>query len=130
MTTQTRTTLKGYLVDPVAGNFGPVEVEQELNAYYQLLHCDLITIIYLPINGKEYCIIADDEGLLKKDPCISAVDESGHPMLVGALLITSAEDPDDTGEFVSLSHADILSISEKVTNWGFGEFCYPVVSIG
>ena len=129
-TTLTKT-LSGYLIDTEIGISGPVTTEMELEAYYQLLHCDLITITYLPINGKEYCIIADDEGLFKRNNKISAADiHDLKPLLVGSLLITSAEDPDDTGDFCSLSDDDICSIRERVIDVIHPDGTYPLVLIG
>ena len=56
-------------------------------------------------------MIVDDEGLLKDSPKISAVSETGKPMLVGNLLLVSA----DGGEnFASLTPDDISLIEKHI----------------
>ena len=121
--------LTGYLIDTRLSISKPVCIENSLNSLYASLHCEIITITYLPINGKEFCIIADDEGLLKPNRISAAEKGSLNPMLVGSILITSAEDPDDTGHFVSLSSSDISSISERITTVIDENGAYPVVLV-
>jgi len=124
------TNLRGYLIDTEQSISKPICIENSLDSLYSSLHCDLITITYLPISGKEYCIIADDEGLLKPNR-ISALDKDSHePMLVGSILITSAEDPDDTGDFVSLSQSEITAISENIINAIDTYGTYPILLVG
>ena len=128
---ETKATLTAYLLDTVTGKSGPVEVERSLNSYYEAMHCDLITICYLPIDGKEYCVICDDEGLFKLHTRVSAVNLYNlDPMIVGSILICSADDPDDTGDFVSLSADDIARISRQVITASDALGNYPVVLIG
>lgn len=102
-------TLTGYLVDVSNELVGPVTISNTLESLYNVLNCGLIDITYLTLGGKEFCVIADDEGLLKDSPKISAVSKYGTPILVGNLMIVSANKGDD---FVSLTSTDI-SLVEK-----------------
>ena len=56
-------------------------------------------------------MIVDDEGLLKASPKISAVSEAGKPMLVGNLLLVSADGGED---FESLTSDDISLIEKHI----------------
>jgi len=119
--------LTGYLIDVENGTSGPVKVNRNLEDYYKLLNCDLITITYRDIAGKEYCIIADDEGLLKPNR-VSAIDSAFNPQLVGSLLITASDY--DSEEFVSITDDDIKAIRSRVcSNFSPDDKSYPLLMI-
>ena len=65
----------------------------------------------MAFSGISYCLITDDEGLLKSSPKISAVSETGKPMLVGNLLLVSADGGED---FESLTPDDISLIEKHI----------------
>ena len=90
---------------------GPITISNTLDALYNVLNCDLIDITYLTLGEKEFCVIVDDEGLLKASPKISAVSEAGKPMLVGNLLLVSADGGED---FESLTPDDISLIEKHI----------------
>ena len=50
-----------------------------LKDYYRLIDCSTIDIVKRRSAGKYYEIICDDEGLLKENPKISAIDDMGQP---------------------------------------------------
>ncbi|MGN8890685.1 DUF3846 domain-containing protein [Dysosmobacter sp. HCP28S3_G4] len=103
--------LTGYLVDVFDDLSGPVTINNTLDDLYAVLNCDLIDVTYLILDKKEFCVIVDDEGLLKASPKISAVSETGKPMLVGNLMIVSADGGED---FASLTPDDIRLIEEHI----------------
>ena len=103
--------LTGYLVDVFDDLSGPVTINNTLDDLYAVLNCDLIDVTYLILDKKEFCVIVDDEGLLKASPKISAVSETGKPMLVGNLMIVSADGGED---FASLTSDDICLIEEHI----------------
>ena len=103
--------LTGYLVDVLDDLSGPITISNTLDALYNVLNCDLIDITYLTLGEKEFCVIVDDEGLLKGSPKISAVSEAGKPMLVGNLLLVSADGGED---FASLTPDDIIQKQLKM----------------
>ena len=103
--------LTGYLVDVLDDLSGPITISNTLDALYNVLNCDLIDITYLTLGEKEFCVIVDDEGLLKASPKISAVSENGKPMLVGNLLLVSADGDED---FESLTPDDISLIEKHI----------------
>ena len=49
-----------------------------LQDYYRLIGCDCIEIANREIRGKRFDIICDDEGLLKAEPQVSAVNGRGR----------------------------------------------------
>ena len=103
--------LTGYLVDVLDDLSGPITISNTLDALYNVLNCDLIDITYLTLGEKEFCVIVDDEGLLKDSPKISAISEAGKPMLVGNLLLVSADGGED---FASLTLDDISLIEKHI----------------
>ena len=103
--------LTGYLVDVLDDLSGPITISNTLDALYNVLNCDLIDITYLTLGEKEFCAIVDDEGLLKSSPKISAVSKTGKPMLVGNLLLVSADGGED---FESLTPDDISLIEKHI----------------
>ena len=104
-------TLTGYLVDVLDDLSGPITISNTLDALYSVLNCDLIDITYLTLGEKEFCVIVDDEGLLDDSPKISAISKTGEPMLVGNLLLVSADGGED---FESLTPDDISLIEKHI----------------
>lgn len=85
----------------------------ELEDYYRLIGCDCIDIVARKIGDKYFEIICDDEGLLKENPRISAIDKNKmKPALVGNLLIAGPTDED--GELTSLTDKDIELIKNNL----------------
>ena len=64
------------------------------------------------VGGKWFDIIVDDEGMLKENPIVSALDSDMQPALVGNLLFCNWDG--ETGEEISLSDDDIKHL-EKYT---------------
>lgn len=103
-----KSTIKAYYVDPITNTAEAREITDALDTFYEMLHCDFIDIVNRAIGryGKRrYDIICDDEGLLKDDPYISAIDNNGRAMLVGSLLVVG--EADDDGNITSLDDDDI-----------------------
>lgn len=103
--------MKALLLDVKNG------IVEEINAnglhdYYRLIGCDCIDIVNREINGKRFDIICDDEGLLKENVQISAIDIKGYPMLVGNLIITGKADAE--GELTDLSESDVVFLKGNV----------------
>ena len=84
----------------------------ELEDYYRLIGCDCIDITTRKIGDRYLEIICDDEGLLKNNPRVSAIDNLMKPALVGNLLIAGPVDED--GELTSLSDEDISIIKDNI----------------
>ena len=114
--------LTGFLVDVMDELTGPIAIDNSLESLYRILHCDLIDITYLTLGKKEFCVIVDDEGLLKSAPKISAVSASGRPMLVGNLMIVSADGGED---FTSLAPDDIRLIEKHIRHIATSQNPYP-----
>lgn len=79
----------------------------DLDAVYAILKCDTFDIATRKIGGRYYDIFCDDEGLLKEEQIISAIEKGLTPMLVGNLMIANH---DGAGETTGLSDADIVLI--------------------
>ncbi len=83
-----------------------------LQDYYCLIGCDLIDIANREIRGERFDIICDDEGLLKAEPQVSAVNGRGEAMLVGNLIICGEADAE--GKETSLTEEDIIHIRQSI----------------
>lgn len=93
-------------------NTARVVSPEGLDDYYRLIGCDCIDIVTRKIGRKVYDIIVDDEGLLKDDPVISAIDNLGRVMLVGSLIICGLAD--EEGELTDLTPKDIEYIRKRI----------------
>ena len=83
-----------------------------LQDYYRLIGCDLIDIANRESRGERFDIICDDEGLLKAEPQVSAVNGRGEAMLVGNLIICGEADAE--GKETSLTEEDIIHIRQSI----------------
>lgn len=105
--------LRCYLVDVENGYAGLDHVEDSLPSFYEKLNCTTIDIVSRTIGGKPYDIICDDEGLLKENPTVSAMDAERKPMLVGNLLICGPAD--EEGNLTSLTRDDLDHIRKCIS---------------
>ena len=110
--------MKVFYIDPMTNTAEPREIADSLETFYALLHCRCIDIVTrkIGIRGRAFDIICDDDGTFADDPRISAIDNIGRPMLVGALLIVGPAD--DDGNLTSLTSADVRHIRKYVTHLG------------
>ena len=106
--------MKAFLLDAENRQTRTVEVDDtdHLTEYYKLLNCEIVDITSRKIGGKYFDIVADDEGLMKENPIVSALDTEWQPALVGNLLFCNY-DP-ETGEEVSLTDEDIQLLRDNV----------------
>jgi len=102
---------KALFLDTVGKTTKTVNVN-DLEDYYKLIGCRVIDIVSRKIGKKWYDIIVDDEGLLKEDPIISAIDDYGRVMLVGSLIICGLADME--GELTDLSDNDVKYIKNRI----------------
>lgn len=88
-----------------------LDIEGTLEEYYKYIGCSCIDIVTRKAGDTYFDIICDDEGLLKDNPRVSAVDMKGYPMLVGNLIFTHT---DDKGETVEVTDEDVATIMDAV----------------
>lgn len=79
--------MKTVLIDAINQEFKTIDIEDDLDVFYEIIKCRTIDIVNRKIGDRDYLIICDDEGLLKDNPILSAIDQKIQPMLVGNLLI-------------------------------------------
>lgn len=111
-------TIKAFYIDPESNTAEVRTIEDKLDTFYDLLRCRCIDIVTrkIGIRGRAFNIICDDEGTFSDDPKISAIDNLGRVMLVGALLIVGQADED--GNLTSLTSNDVALIKRYVTHLG------------
>lgn len=103
--------ITGIFVDTKNKTASAITVDDELETYYKLLDCKWIEIAPRKIGNSIVNIICDEEGLLKQDPLMSAVDGIGNGMLAGSLFITGLTD--DEGDLTSLAEEDQKQVLGK-----------------
>lgn len=88
------------------------ELECEgLDDYYKALNCDCIDIVSRSVGKKYFDLIIDDEGLLKQNPIISAINNIGNPMLVGNIIFAKH---DSEGNTIDLEEREIKHIKKYI----------------
>ena len=84
-----------------------MDIEDELDVFYELIGCRCVDIVERKIGDKYFDVICDDEGALKEDGVVSAVDLQFHRMLFGNLIVSKS---DNEGNLIDLSEEDIKQI--------------------
>lgn len=107
--------MKMYYLNPYTDAAEVVDVEDSLGVFYDMLDCTTIDIVSRKIGGKRFDIICDDEGTFVDDAHISAINDLGSMMLVGALLVCRN---DGEGALVGLDDDDIKHIERFVRHQG------------
>ena len=99
---------KGLLIEIVKRNDG----KSLLNYCYRAIGCDLIEIVHPKGLEEPYCMVVDDEGLLRDKPMLNifashlyGTHEHGQPIVGNALIMRSVRMEDGT-------HTDWLNEEE------------------
>lgn len=90
--------------------FKVVEIEDELDIYYDMIDCNTIDIVTIRFNGIDVDVIVDDNGLLVDKPIPSVVNESMSIYIAGKILITGTGD--NEGRLTSISDSTINIIKD------------------
>lgn len=104
--------MKTLLLDVFNETVEDIEIEDELQAFYDRLDCSYIDIVKRKIGRKWFNVMCDDEGLFRSPQKISAVDNYGKAMFVGNLMFFH---DDGEGNLVGLSDDDIAYIKRRIT---------------
>lgn len=107
-----------YLIDvenDVAKRVNPPEdAEKFLDWCYETMSVDCITYTYVKIKGKEYEVIADDEGLLKSNFKESVIQVGNkYPLIVGNIIICGEYNYEEEAN-ESLTEEDIANIEDRL----------------
>ena len=104
-----------------------IDVNDELEVFYELIGCRCVDIVQRKIGHKYFDVICDDEGALKDDPVVSAVDTQFRHMLVGNLIVSKS---DDEGNLIDLSEEDIKQILRHTkTYFTLNNKVYPALQM-
>lgn len=104
-----------------------IDIEDELDVFYELIGCRCIDIVHRKIGNKYFDVICDDEGALKDDCIVSAVNTQFHHMLVGNLIVSKS---DDKGNLIDLSDEDIKQILRHTkTYFTLSNKVYPALQM-
>lgn len=104
--------MRMFFIDTEKQEAREVDISTDLESYYKILHCNLITVTERKINGLYYDIVADEEGLFKEEPTISAITEEGKAALVGSILIQRYNA--EKGSAAELTPEDVNNIKKRV----------------
>lgn len=112
--------MKTLFFDVKNCKFEIIETEKpDRQMFYDKIDCDLIDIAVRKIDGKEFNIVLDEEGVLKEYPIVSAIDGKYDPMLVGNLMFFSGKTTPD-GELIGLTEEEIDHILRSVRVMSLG----------
>lgn len=103
--------IRGVLIDPEKEAGAVVELDKNLDAYYEALDCRCIDIVQRTIGGRSFDVICDDEALLVDAPCPSAISPLGEVMLCGKLFVVQFDGRDDVR---SLSDEEVAHVLRNV----------------
>lgn len=106
--------MRMFLLDTEKQEAREVDISTDLETYYKILDCNLVTVTERKINGVYYDIVADDEGLFKENPIISAITEEGKAALVGSLLIQRYDAEKESA--AELTREDVESIKKRIAH--------------
>lgn len=119
--------LRGVLVDVYTNEAKEIEIEDSLDELYRVCRCSCIDIPNYYIGGRKFSCVVDDEGLLKKEPIISAINLIDHQvMLVGNIFIVNTNYM--SGDLVSLTDEEIKFILKNVRKLATGHIMLTNVS--
>lgn len=104
--------LKMMLLDVENETVSELDVQDDLDEFYRLLHCDCIDIVERTVAGRQFTFVVDDFGLLKENPKIAALDDTWNPMLIGNLLICHTDF--DSCELTALSDDDVRYLKSHI----------------
>lgn len=101
-------TIAGVLIDPEKRLAAVRTIPKSLEGYYKALDCTTIDITRRYIGGRLFEIVVDDEGALRTNPVVSAVDHEMRPMLYGRLFITQYDGGEDLKDLTEAEAEHIL----------------------
>ena len=104
------------IIDPVMGE-RVREINNDIEAFHNTIDCRCIDIVERKVGDRCFDFIVDDEGLFRHNPMISALSQTGEPMLVGTLIITNSN---EEGETTSLTEEDIEYLQKYVYHYKKG----------
>ena len=104
-----------------------IEIEDNLETFYELIQCRCIDIVRRRIGNKPFEIICDDEGALVETPIISAIDSNGNIMLVGNLIVFSGDVTED-GELTELKSDEIEEIRNNIRYIQYQNRTYCIIA--
>lgn len=110
----------GLLFDPETKPGYKVEIPNTLESLQSIIDAELIDIVEYRINGTNYDIIVDDEGLLKENPIPSAMIGNNDGLLFGKLFICHS---DEEGNETSLEPDELVYLPV----YKFGDYCLVIL---
>lgn len=105
--------IKVALLNPIKNSFNVIDIdENSLDDLYYNLECEYIDIVVRNVGGRQFDIVCDDEGLLKENPAVSAVDSKYNRMLVGNLIFAHH---DSNGNLTGISLEEVEHLEENLS---------------
>lgn len=97
----------------IDGVFKLTKTKNNWKAFKELIDCDFLEPAYVSVNGVEYEILADDEGMLKEDvfPTVFMGSES-NPQIFGNIIVCHYNRQRDVDE--GLTAKDISLLTTKI----------------
>lgn len=117
--------MRAFLIDQKERVAKGIDIIPELDEFYEALNCDTIDIVVRKVDGLEFDIVCDDEGLFKGPAIPSAYTAQGNPALVGNLLFCHHN---SDGELTELSEDDVLWLQAHLGRLFYKNHIYPIIN--
>ena len=117
--------MRAFLIDQRDRTAKEVDINPELDELYKVLDCDTIDIVVRKVDGVEFDIVCDDEGLFKQPAVPSACTTQGNPTLVGNLLFCHHN---LDGELTECSEDDVIWLDDHLGMLFCNKHIYPIVT--
>lgn len=89
----------------------PITIDtNDLNAIKTLIGCDCFDIVHRAFGGKQYCVVCDDEALLKPKPLLSVFAHDPYSRIYDNVIIACEKGED----LASISPIDEIRIKSAV----------------
>ena len=117
--------MRAYYINGETDEHEPIDIEPKLDEYYRLIGCRCVDFAVREIDGHEYNIICDDEGLLKPNriTAISVMSNAfGERERLAGNLIIFGVDPDNYEHGCkSLTDEELLQIQRRMVMGVFAD---------
>ena len=103
--------MKGIFIDVEKCEVSQINIKGNLDDFYRLIGCNVITTISCPNSG-DHDIIVDDEGLLKEIKGMFSIDDENEPQLAGNGVILRVNE--ELGKWMA-SKLTVEEIKRRIT---------------
>ena len=104
--------MRVFVVDVNVGTYYTDDIEPKLEDYYRVIGCELVDIIEVSVGGKQFDLIADDEGMFVPHGARPSVFTNGDQIVsVGTVIFCHC---DKNGNETGLNDGDAALLAQSI----------------